>query len=48
MYVDNYSVFYLPYESRSVVTIIAIMYSARDTQRHLKTPDDYNLELLQE
>lgn len=33
--VDNYLVFYLPNESRSIVTIIRIMYGGRDIEKHL-------------
>ena len=47
MTVRNYSVFYVPVETQNRVWIIRIMYSKRDFERHLKTPDDYNLELPQ-
>jgi len=35
MPVDNYMVFYLPDKSTGIVTIIRIMYGARDIERHL-------------
>ncbi|MCL2634093.1 MAG: type II toxin-antitoxin system RelE/ParE family toxin [Oscillospiraceae bacterium] len=45
MVVDNYSVFYLPVAIQKTVWIIRIMYSRRDFNQHLKTPNDYDLEI---
>jgi toxin ParE1/3/4 len=38
--VDNYLVFYLPVESRSIVTIIRIMYKGRDVDKNLNKPEE--------
>jgi len=42
MNVDNFTVFYVPFEERGVVWVIRIMYSRRDFKRHLGEPDDYD------
>ena len=36
--VDNYLVFYLPDEPKSIVSIIRIMYGGRDIEKHLNKP----------
>jgi len=38
MPVDNYLVFYLPDEPKSIVWVIRIMYGGRDIQSHLSDP----------